>query len=298
MYAVIYVIKIGVRMEPINILVSKLQEMAQAGIELTPQLLISIFIILITYIFSKLAGNLTKRIFSKTKLRPSLVNLMVLFSSLGIWIFGLMVAAIIAFPSLTPAKMLAGLGIGSVAIGFAFKDIFENFLAGIIILLRREMRINDFIACQGYEGTVEAILVRETHIRETDGELVILPNSMLFKNPLTIRTDIEQRRTTITCGVGYGENVDDARAVIKAAVTECETVISDSRPIEVFANEFADSSINFEVSWWTGSKPIDIRVSRDEVVAAIKSALDEAKIEIPFPYRTLTFKQPISIKDV
>ncbi|MFT4763792.1 MAG: small conductance mechanosensitive channel [Oleispira sp.] len=297
MYAVIYVIKIGVRMEPINILVSKLQEMAQAGIELTPQLLISIFIILITYIFSKLAGNLTKRIFSKTKLRPSLVNLMVLFSSLGIWIFGLMVAAIIAFPSLTPAKMLAGLGIGSVAIGFAFKDIFENFLAGIIILLRREMRINDFIACQGYEGTVEAILVRETHIRETDGELVILPNSMLFKNPLTIRTDIEQRRTTITCGVGYGENVDDARAVIKAAVTECETVISDSRPIEVFANEFADSSINFEVSWWTGSKPIDIRVSRDEVVAAIKSALDEAKIEIPFPYRTLTFKQPISIKD-
>ena len=284
-------------MEPINILVSKLQEMAQAGIELTPQLLISVFIILMTYLFAKLAGNLTKRIFSKTKLRPSLVNLMVLFSSLGIWIFGLMVAAIIAFPSLTPAKMLAGLGIGSVAIGFAFKDIFENFLAGILILLRREMRINDFIACQGYEGTVEAILVRETHIRETDGELVILPNSMLFKNPLTIRTDIEQRRTTITCGVGYGENVDDARAIIKTAVTECETVISDSRPIEVFANEFADSAINFEVSWWTGSKPIDIRVSRDEVVAAIKSALDEAKIEIPFPYRTLTFKQPISIKD-
>jgi len=284
-------------MEPINILVSKLQEMAQAGIELTPQLLISVFIILMTYLFAKLAGNLTKRIFSKTKLRPSLVNLMVLFSSLGIWIFGLMVAAIIAFPSLTPAKMLAGLGIGSVAIGFAFKDIFENFLAGILILLRREMRINDFIACQGYEGTVEAILVRETHIRETDGELVILPNSMLFKNPLTIRTDITQRRTTITCGVGYGENVDDARAVIKTAVTECETVISDSRPVEVFANEFADSAINFEVSWWTGSKPIDIRVSRDEVVAAIKSALDEAKIEIPFPYRTLTFKQPISIKD-
>ncbi len=284
-------------MEPINILVSKLQEMAQAGIELTPQLLISVFIILMTYLFAKLAGNLTKRIFIKTKLRPSLVNLMVLFSSLGIWIFGLMVAAIIAFPSLTPAKMLAGLGIGSVAIGFAFKDIFENFLAGILILLRREMRINDFIACQGYEGTVEAILVRETHIRETDGELVILPNSMLFKNPLTIRTDIEQRRTTITCGVGYGENVDDARAVIKTAVTECETVISDSRPIEVFANEFADSAINFEVSWWTGSNPIDIRVSRDEVVAAIKSALDEAKIEIPFPYRTLTFKQPISIKD-
>lgn len=220
-----------------------------------------------------------------------------LFSSLAIWLFGIMIAAIIAFPDLTPTKMLAGLGIGSVAIGFAFKDIFENFLAGIIILIRKEMRINDFIECEGYEGTVEAILVRETHIRKTDGELVILPNSMLFKNPLTIKTDIDQRRTTIICGVGYGENVDEARSVIKQAVTDCKTVISDSRPVQIFANEFADSSVNFEVTWWTGSKPIDIRQSRDEVIAAIKSALDNADIEIPFPYRTLTFNQPVSINN-
>ena len=203
-----------------------------------------------------------------------------------------MISAIIAFPDLTPTKMLAGLGIGSVAIGFAFKDIFENFLAGIIILIRREMRINDFVACEGYEGTVEAILVRETHIRKTDGELVILPNSMLFKNPLTIRTDLEERRTTIICGVGYGENVDRrlGRSLNKR-LRIVKTVISDTRPVQIFANEFADSSINFEVSWWTGSRPLDIRQSRDEVVASIKSALDKAGIEIPFPYRTLTFKE-------
>ncbi|MGR6874813.1 mechanosensitive ion channel family protein [Pseudomonas sp. HK3] len=282
-------------MEPIKILIAQLQDIARSAIEVMPQLLISVVIILITYAFARLAKNITQRILKKTHLRKSLINLLVLFSSLTIWILGLMIAAIIAFPDLTPTKMLAGLGIGSVAIGFAFKDIFENFLAGIIILLRREMRINDFIACEGYEGTVEAILVRETHIRQTDGELVILPNSMLFKNPLTIRTDIEQRRTTIICGVGYGENVDDARSVIEKAVADCKTVISDTRPIEIFANEFASSSINFEVTWWTGSKPLDIRASRDEVIASIKSALDASGIEIPFPYRTLTFKQPISV---
>lgn len=282
-------------MEPINILITQLQDIARSAIEVLPQILISLLIMFITYAFAKLAKSIARRILSKTHLRMSLINLLTLFSSLSIWIIGIMIAAIIAFPNLTPTKMLAGLGIGSVAIGFAFKDIFENFLAGIIILLRREMRINDFIACEGYEGTVEEILVRETHIRQTDGELVILPNSMLFKNPLTIRTDIEQRRTTIICGVGYGENVDDARAVIKQAVTDCKTVISDSRPVEIFANEFADSSINFEVSWWTGSKPLDIRASRDEVVASIKSALDNSGIEIPFPYRTLTFKQPLNV---
>jgi len=282
-------------MEPINILVTQLRDIARGAIEVMPQLLIAFVIILLTYAFAKLAKNIAQRILKKTKLRKSLINLLILFSSIAIWIIGIMIAAIIAFPGLTPTKMLAGLGIGSVAIGFAFKDIFENFLAGIIILIRKEMRINDFIACEGYEGTVESILVRETHIRQPDGELVILPNSILFKNPLTIRTDLDQRRTTIVCGVGYGENVDEARAVIKQAVTDCKTVISDSRPVQIFANEFADSSINFEVTWWTGSKPLDIRESRDEVVAAVKSALDKSGIEIPFPYRTLTFNQPISV---
>ena len=282
-------------MEPLNILMAQLRDIARNAIELLPQLLIAVVVILITYAFAKLAKNIARRILQKTTLRKSLINLLMLFSSLAIWVIGIMIAAIIAFPDLTPTKMLAGLGIGSVAIGFAFKDIFENFLAGIIILLRKEMRINDFISCEGYQGKVETILVRETHIRQTDGELVILPNSMLFKNPLTITTDIEQRRTTIICGVGYGENVDQARKVIKQAVSACKTVISDSRPVEIFANEFADSSINFEVTWWTGSKPLEVRKSRDEVIAAVKAALDKSGIEIPFPYRTLTFNQPIRI---
>lgn len=277
-------------MEPMKILIAQILDIGRGAIEILPQLFISLVILFITYALAKLAKHIAKSVLKKTRLRQSLANLLVLFSSLAIWLVGLMISAIIAFPDLTPTKMLAGLGIGSVAIGFAFKDIFENFLAGIIILIRREMRINDFVACEGYEGTVEAILVRETHIRKTDGELVILPNSMLFKNPLTIRTDLEERRTTIICGVGYGENVDEARSVIKQAVTACKTVITDTRPVQIFANEFADSSINFEVTWWTGSRPLDIRQSRDEVIASIKAALDKAGIEIPFPYRTLTFK--------
>ena len=145
---------------------------------------------------------------------------------------------------------------------------------------------------------MEKILVRETHVRQTDGQLVIVPNSLLFKNPLTIRTDLDQRRTTIICGVAYGEDVDQARELISKAVEGCASVITDERPVQIFAQEFADSSINFEITWWTGSKPVDIRRSRDEVVSAVKRALDDAGIEIPFPYRTLTFNSPIPLEQV
>ncbi len=72
-----------------------------------------------------------------------------------------------------------------------------------------------------------------------------------------------------------------------------DSVRDDVKDVQIFAQEFADSSINFEVTWWTGSRPVDIRRSRDKVVAAVKGALDEAGIEIPFPYRTLTFKEPL-----
>ena len=142
---------------------------------------------------------------------------------------------------------------------------------------------------------MEDISIRETHIRETDGELVIVPNAMLFKNPLTIRTDKDMRRTTIICGVAYDVDLDTAREVIRQAVGSCDTVEQDEKPIQIFAQEFGDSSINFEVTWWTGSKPVDIRTSRDQVVTAVKRGLDDAGLEIPFPYRTLTFKEPLPV---
>lgn len=282
-------------MEPVNILLKQLREILRGMIEILPQLAIAIVLLMMTWLIAWGVKKAIRRL-TQSQLRPSLQTLLVNMGAIGIWLVGIMIAAVVLFPSLTPASMLAGLGVGSVAIGFAFKDIFENFLAGIIILFRQEMRLGDFVECEGIEGEVEKILIRETHIRQVDGQLVVVPNAVLFKNPLTIRTDKDTRRTTVICGVAYGEDVDASRKVIEAAVAKCETVSSDSLPIQVFAQEFNSSSIDFEVTWWTGSKPLDIRKSRDEVIASVKRALDEAGIEIPFPYRTLTFAEPLPLK--
>ena len=97
----------------------------------------------------------------------------------------------IIFPGITPAKILTVLGLGSIAIGFAFKDIFENFLAGILILFREPFQIQDFIECEGIEGFVEDITIRDTHIRRVDGQRIVIPNAMLFKNPVYVRTDLD-----------------------------------------------------------------------------------------------------------
>ena len=281
-------------MEPWKILVGRMKELATDVIEHLPQIGFALFFLVLTAIVAKLAVVIFRKAISRTKLRPALVEVFTKLISIIIWIMGTMIAATILFPTLTPGNLLAGLGIGSIAIGFAFKDIFENFVAGIFILLREPMRIGDFVECEGVEGYVETITLRDTYIRRTDGQLVLVPNAMLFTNPVFVLTDRAQRRTSIICGVAYGEDVDEARDVIEEAVKSVRSV-ETGRGVQIFAKEFSSSSVDFEITWWTGSKPVEIRQSRDSVVAAIKRALDDAGIEIPFPYRTLTFKEPLAL---
>lgn len=254
-------------------------------------LLIAAFAVLIATaaLARGIAWLLTRALSKRSRIRFSLKDLIYQLSNLSVWIMGLLVAAVIAFPGMTPSKALTVLGLGSVAIGFAFKDIFENFFAGVLILWKYPFDRGDFVQCADLTGCVEEITIRNTLIRKLDGELAVVPNAVLFKETVNVLTNERHRRVRLICGVAYDEDVDACRTVIEKAVRNCVTVDGE-RIAEVFACEFGDSSVNFEVAWWTGSRPGEIRRSRDEVVSAIKRALDEAGIEIPFPYRTLTFK--------
>lgn len=278
-----------------KILSEQLGEYAVALVAAVPRMVAALLILIFTGLFVVLARYIIRRIGQKAGMRNNMVGVLRMLAAVGFWIIGILIALTVLFPSITPDKALATLGLGSVVIGFAFKDTFENFLAGALILFREPFAIGDYVECQDVEGQVEDITIRDSYIRQTDGQLVVMPNHDLFDNPVTVRTNRDLRRTTIMCGVGYGENVDEARAVIQAAVENVDTVRSDVKDVQVFANGFGESSIDFEVTWWTGSTPLDIRASRDQVVAAVKNALDQAGIEIPFPQRTLTFPRPVAV---
>ncbi len=263
-------------------------------VEHTPYLIAGVLVLFLTWGVANLFSNLGNRLFDSRKIRRSLRDLIIRLITIAIWICGILLAAMIWFPGLTPTKALGGLGIISIAVGFAFQDIFANFFAGILLLWRFPFENGDFIECQGITGKVISINIRMTEIRLTTGELVLVPNSTLFKNPVNVLTNRPHRRVTVMTGVAYGEDVATAVEVIEKAVKDCKTV-AQSEPVEIFPQAFGASSIDIEVTWWTGSMPVDIRRSRGEVITAVKKALDEAGIEIPFPYRTLTFKQPLAI---
>ncbi len=277
-----------------EIVIDSLDSMWTDFLEHLPLLIAALVVLVITWLVAKLTLSVVRKTLTRTNLRSSLRALLQQIAYILIWLTGLTIAATVVFPGMTPAKILTVLGLSSIAIGFAFKDIVENFFAGILILWRFPFDPGDFIECEGLTGKVEETTIRMTTIRQVDGQLVVIPNAKLFKSPVRVITSLDTRRTTIICGIAYDEDVAEAREIIEDAVGQCPSVNKD-RNIEIFAQEFANSSINFEVTWWTGSTPLEVRQSRNEVVERVKQALDQANIEIPFPYRTLTFKQPVAI---
>lgn len=279
-------------MDYVGTLTDQVQGMLRGFIAALPNFAIALVILLITWIVAKFAVRIVDAMTGKTTLRPSLKNLVDTLAKLVIWITGFLIALMVVLPGMTPASLIAGLGIGAVAIAFAFQDIFENFLAGVLIMLREKMRIGDIIECEGITGKVEHITLRETHVRKLSGELTIVPNSILFKNPVEILTDETGRRHEIICGVSYDTDLDRAAEVIEKAVRGVDGLALD-KGVDVFAVEFNSSSVDFKVRWHAGSAPRSMWESQDKVIRAIKRGLDDAGIEIPFPYITHTFKERV-----
>jgi len=277
-------------LNPIKQITESLNAYANGFFAILPQLVLALGVLLATFIAARIVRKITTSVMSRAGTRPALMTLAENLIGIASWILGWAIAVTIIFPSIKPANLIAGLGLTSVAIGFAFKDIFENFLAGVIILSREKMRIGDIIECEDVFGRVEHILIRETHVRETDGELVIVPNAFLFKNPVTIQTDHDLKRNELVVGVDYDADMDEARTALQAAIDACETVDS-GKDTEIKCVSFGGSSIDFKLLWWTDSQPKSQRHSYDEVAFAVKRELDKAKIGIPFPQTTLSFRE-------
>jgi len=209
---------------------------------------------------------------------------------------GALVALSIVAPSINPGNILSVLGFGGVAIGFAFKDILQNFLAGILILLQEPFRVGDQIVFKTFEGTVQQIDTRSTRIKTYDGRLVIIPNGELFVNSVIVNTAFRFRRSEYDVGIGYGDSIEKARNVILTALRGVDGVLDEPAP-DVVPFELAQSSVNLKVRWWSDSKRSDVVRSRGDVIAALKTAMDKAQIDLPFPTRVVLFHDQTEATD-
>lgn len=198
-------------------------------------------------------------------------------------ILGILITVTIVVPSFTPASLLSALGVGGVAIGFAFKDIFQNFLAGVLLLLTEPFKINDQIKYKDFEGTVESIQTRATTIMTYDGRRVVIPNAELFINAVTVNTAYDKRRLQYDIGIGYGDDIAEARQLIVEALRGLNGVLDDPAP-EALVVDLAGSSVNIRARWWINPpRRADFMAAQDQGLEAIKNTLSAHGIDLPYP---------------
>ncbi|NKI25508.1 mechanosensitive ion channel family protein [Arenibacter sp. 6A1] len=262
-------------------IIEKLDTWLDGLIKAIPNILIGLAVFIAMLYLGRWLGRLVKRIL-KNKGRQNFGDLLGAFTRYIVVIFGLALSLTIMAPNLSPADLIASLGVSSVAIGFAFQDILQNWLAGILILLRQPFELGDQIVVNNYEGTVEKIKTRATIIITYDGRRVVIPNNTVYNSSVVVNTAHEFIRSQYDVGLGYDENYMEAMKILKETIEKVEGVTSE-KPVETLVWDQSDSWLTIRVRWWTKSDRASVVHVWSKVLHDTQKAMEDAGIDLPFP---------------
>lgn len=269
---------------------SELEDLSQRAAELGVRLAVVVAVIVGSVAFGRLTSPLVRR-FVARRGRPSRTRVFTTLYRVMVVIVGSLAALTLAFPSVRVADVLGIFGILSVAAGFAFKDTFENLLAGVLLLLRDPFQSGDQVVIGEVEGTVEGVTARETRIRGHDGRLFHVPNAEVMRGVIAVNTDAPLRRQTVVLRLPASTAFPQARAALAAAL-DGSPGVEDVPPPQVALTDIESGDVVVECRFWTSSRRSRATGARDEVVESIVVALARCGIDLPVDEVRLDVSRP------
>ena len=258
------------------------QDLINGFFSILPKLAIALIVFTLVWIIGHFVSYLIKRSFRGR--RKNLGKALSRLTMMGFLLGGSVLSVAIVAPSVGAAELFQLLGVGSIAIGFAFRDILQNFLAGPLILFRQPYQEGDTVIYQDVEGIIESIEPRATYLRKYDGNRMIIPNGQIFTNPIVVVTADPDTRSQYDFGISYEADIDQAIQIIKEKINTIEGVLQKPA-IDVGVHDLSASAVNIRARWWTDAK--NRYKVHTEALRKVKLALDQANIGMPYPQRTL-----------
>jgi small conductance mechanosensitive channel len=248
-----------------------------------PYMAVALLVFILFYIIGVVLRRVAARFTLRTRRHRSVGIVLGRLGQGVLVLLGLLIALVIAVPGFTPGQLVSVLGLSSVAIGFAFRDILQNFLSGILLLLSEPFRIGDQIKSGDFEGTVENIETRATSIVTCDGRRIVMPNSTLFVNPVTVNTANEKRRLEYDIKLPKDSDVQKMRQVILRAVTPLPHVLEDPSP-DVLLVGFTDNDVTLRLRWWIRPpRHFELQHGVDTVLVHVRDALQAMRARAAAP---------------
>jgi len=237
-----------------------------------PNIVVALIIFLTFLAGARYAQSVIIRLAQRAGLDSTLSTVLGSLTRFCVSIGGFLVAAVVVLPGFSPASLIAGLGVTSVAIGFAFQDILKNFFAGLLLLWQKPFRIGDEIKTGDYEGTVEEINIRATILRMYSGESVVLPNGKIYSDPIIVLTANNKRRLHLTIKLDSSTELDRARAVVLQVLDSSAGVFSEPAP-QVFLGAQDGSNAALDIYFWSAPQHESILTVQDRVSSEIRRNL-------------------------
>lgn len=275
--------------EALELLLSKLESWGADLVLMLPNLFVALVLLIATFYIARIVRDALDKVITRFSHSTALNNLISTLLYLAMLLVGFFFVLSILQLDKVVISLLAGVGIIGLALGFAFQDIAANFISGVIIAVQRPFGVGDMIETNEYFGVIERITLRTVDIRKVTGELVRLPNKMVFENPVINYSYHGIRRVDLEVGISYAEDLEQVQQVVIEALQEVKNRVK-TRDIEVMYDAFGDSSINFKARFWVNySRQVDYVSAKSDAIIRIKKAFDANDILIPFPIRTLDF---------
>ncbi|HNR02865.1 MAG TPA: mechanosensitive ion channel family protein [Anaerolineaceae bacterium] len=260
------------------------QGFLQRALDFIPHLIVALLVFAFSLLIARPASRWVER---GVRLKITDESLVQLLTKLTRWLI-IITGTIIALDQVDfdITGFIAGLGIVSLIVGFALQDITRNFIAGVILLLRKPFKLGDDVEIAGHKGSVININTRDTILKGLDGEVVILPNINVFNAAIFNFTDLPHNRRTIRIGLGYSENITHASRIFLETIQAVPGVLDTPAPT-ILAEELGDSNLTLVARFWVNRESSNPLQVHSDVVTALKEVAEKEGIDLPYPIQVV-----------
>lgn len=254
---------------------------------------------LVIIVVSLFAGLLTTRGARSVLFRRIRAKLLrnVIASAIGVLVFLFGIYIVLRISGLTQLALtvVGGTGLVGLAVGIAFRDITENFLASVFLSVQRPFEMGDLVEVSGVTGYVQQLNVRTTILMTLEGNLVQIPNATVYKSNLRNFTANANRREDFAVGIGYEDSIDEAQEIARAVLTGHPAVLTDPEP-SVLAESLGKATVNLRIYFWINGHEYSWLKVRSSLIRLIKRAYQKHGISMPDEAREVIFPNGIPVK--
>jgi small-conductance mechanosensitive channel len=269
--------------------------LVRSGITLLPLLVFAIVVIPLAFYAAILVAKLVEWALSRRIDSPFLRRVLARTAAIPVFLIGLYLVLQVAGLTRLAVSLLGGAGVIGIIVGFAFRDIAENFLASLLLSVRRPFRRGDYIAVSGHAGLVQSMDTRSTLLLSLEGNHIQIPNAAIFKSTIVNYSSAPARRETVDVGIGFDVSIAAAQEIILGVLKAHDAVIDEPEEPLVLVDSLGSATVNLRAYFWFDGRTHAPLKVKSALLRLIKKALMEGGISMPDEAREIIFPQGVPI---